>query len=754
MSYKKIIKLINPKTYVIPIIITVILFLSSGYFLTNMIHTYFLNQMEKDSNRLALQYTTSLSNATAASNIISELIDGKIIAAGKAVVRNQSRVNNDFLEEFSKDLEVDKIYWYNPRGEVINSIAGEYLGWRAPEGHPVGNFMKSGNSSLVEDIRKDTGDDSYYKYGYFIASDGYFVQIGISSNKIQDLTNRFSIQSFLDRFKENEDLIGIYFIDNTLNTVASSDRTKIGSNVLDESDKDAIFGNSNYSAEKSYEGMKIYKTLTPIYVDNMKIGTLAVLHSLENTEILIKRVSQTGLFLLVSLFIIIGGLGISIFKRSNKLEYLAYYDSLTSLPNKEYLTKLLKDEIEKNKEGNKALILVSSNNFKIVNLTFGHENGDEIIIELANKLASLNFEKTMLFRFSADKFIFYVDDYRDQNQLFKFCNRILALFDSPFETTDVSKYITAEIGIVEINENHKNVNSLLKDVEIAVSNVKVNDQKRCCFFNDSMKRNLLRDETIEIILRQAISNNDKQDLFLEYQPQIDLKTNRIIGFEALARMRSEELGCVSPIEFIDLAEKRKLIIPLGKLILKAACKFIRIIENEGYNEIKVAINISVIQLLQDDFVSDVMKIIKETGINKENLELEITETILMDDYENINDKLLSFKVQGIKIALDDFGTGYSSLARIGELHIDCIKIDKYFIDKMLKKNHDEALVGAIISLAHRLGLTVVAAGVEVEEQKEHLIQNDCDIIQGYLFSKPLSKDNGIKLLKETNKGKF
>lgn len=754
MSYKKIIKLIKPRTYVIPIIISVILFLSSGYFLTNMIHTYFLNEMEKDSNNLARQYTSRLANASVASNTINELIDEKIIVVGKGVVRNQTRVNNDFLEEFSKDLEVDKIYWYNPQGEVIYSIGGEDLGWKAAEGHPVDNFKKSGNSSLVEDIRKESESDSFYKFGYFKAENGYFVQVGVLADRIHDLTNRFSIQSFLDIFNEDENLIGIYFIDHTLNTVASSDRTKIGTNLLDESETDAIIRNSNYSAESFYEGMKIYKTLSPIYVDDMKIGTLAVLHSLENTETLMKRVSLTGLFFLVTLFLIIGAMVNSIYKKSNKLEYLAYYDSLTSLPNREHLTELLKDEMEKNKEGNKALLLVSSNNFKIINLTFGHEKSDEIMIELANKLKPLNFDKTILFRYSADRFVFYVDEYRDQQQLVDFSIRILALFDSPFQTTDVSNYITAKIGIVEINENHKNVNSLLKDLEIAVSTVKENGQKSYSFFNESMKGNLLRDETIEKVLRQAIYNNDKQELYLEYQPQIDLKTNRIIGFEALARMRNEELGSVSPIEFIDLAEKRKLIIPLGELILKTACKFINTLENEGFNEIKVAINISVIQLLQDDFVSDVMKIINEIGINEENLELEITETILMDDYENINDKLLSLKKQGIKIALDDFGTGYSSLARIGELKIDCLKIDKYFIDKLLNKNREEALVGAIISLAHRLGLTVVAEGVEVEEQKEYLLENGCDVIQGYLFSKPVSKDNGIKLLKEgRTKGK-
>lgn len=276
------------------------------------------------------------------------------------------------------------------------------------------------------------------------------------------------------------------------------------------------------------------------------------------------------------------------------------------------------------------------------------------------------------------------------------------------------------------------MNVLLKEAEIAVSAVKKSEQKGHFFFNKEMEEDILRDEKIENIIQDAIKNNDKQELYLEYQPQINLKKNKVTGLEALVRLKNKELGAVSPTKIIDIAEKRRLIIPLGNWILKTGCRFLKQLKDRGYDDIKIAINISLIQLLQDDFISNLSDIIKDTGINVKSLELEITESFLIDNYNIINDKLHSIRKRGVKIALDDFGTGYSSLARIRELNIDYLKIDKYFIDNLIDKYDKDVLTKIIIELAHQLDLIVVAEGVELNEQKEYLIKSDCDIIQGYL----------------------
>jgi len=706
--------------------------------------------MSEESRRMAKGYADSLSTAIEAYDIINELLEEKILVASGTVIRYDKSFSNGLLEELAKTLEVDEIYSYNPQGEILYSNNGEYIGWKAYEGHPVYNFMTSKSISLVEDIRQDTESGIYYKYGYFKASDGRFVQIGVLAEKIHAFLKNFEMEYLLNEMLDDSYIAQVGFIDNELNIIAKSDDQIMGTEILNSAARAAIIEDREYFTLETYNGMRRYEILIPIYINNTKIGTLAIIKAVSDTEGIIRKVSLISILTLLLIFILLTITMFSIYKKNKKLMYLAYYDSLTKLPNKEYLHELLRDEISNNKERNKGVLLVNCSNFKIINLTFGYQYGDKIIVEIANKLDALIVEKSYLFRLSDDRFIIYVRDYNNQNELFELCSKICEVFESPFQASDVNKYIGVKIGVVEIDSKHNDVDKLLKYATIAANNVEENALKNYCFFDEIMERRLLREKAVENELRKAIDDNDDKKIYLEYQPQVDLKTNKIIGFEALARMHSEELGVVTPIEFIDIAEKRQLIVSLGQWIIKTACGFIKTIENQGYNGIKMAVNISAIQFLQNDFFPSTMNTINEIGINPSNLELELTESVFTDNYEVINEKLERFKRQGIKIALDDFGTGYSSLARIRELHIDSIKIDKFFIHKLLDKNHGEVITGDIISLAHRLGLTVVAEGVEVEEQKEYLMQNDCDIMQGYLFSKPVSKENIINLLKDNN----
>lgn len=742
------IKLIDSKTYVIPLLIIVILFSITGYFLISTIRTYIFAEKDEESNRFVQQYTSRLTHATGAFNIIRELVDEKLLVAGGEVVNNPGVVNQEYLKEIADKFGIDDIYWYNSKGEIIYSNTGEYIGWQAYEGHPIYDFMDSNAHSLVEDIRADSESGIYYKYSYLKADDGHFVQVGVLADRSYDLFNRFSIKSYIQMFSEFEDVVELYFIDNNLNITESSNSEKIGSAILDESEKAAVMERRLYSTREMLDGLSVSKKGSPIFVEGIKVGTLVVHYSLEKTEALINQVTIIVFLVLFFAFVVLITMISAIVKRNTKLMYLAYNDPLTNLPNKEYLSEILKQELGREVQGKKAIVLVNCCNFKTVNLTLGHQNGDRVLIELANKLSYLRSEKVALFRFNSDRFVFVIKDYNHQQYLIEFCNKISAIFKSPFQISDVSKKLTARIGIVEINEKDKDINELLKNVEIAISHVETNDQKNYCFFNETMEEDLLRHEIIEGELRKAILNNNSEIIFLDYQPQINLMTNKIIGLEALARMNSKELGRVSPIEFIHIAEKRQLIIPLGELILREACGFIKDLESQGHNQIKVAVNISVIQLLNEDFFLSVINIITESGIDATSLELEITETILMDNYTIINDRLHNLREKGIKIALDDFGTGYSSLARIRELNIDSIKIDKTFIDNILKENHEEVIIRDIISLAHLLGLEVVAEGVEVLKQKEYLILSNCDTMQGYLFSRPVSNSTVISLLND------
>jgi EAL domain-containing protein (putative c-di-GMP-specific phosphodiesterase class I) len=269
-------------------------------------------------------------------------------------------------------------------------------------------------------------------------------------------------------------------------------------------------------------------------------------------------------------------------------------------------------------------------------------------------------------------------------------------------------------------------------------------------FNAEMRNKVDREEVIELELVRSYKNMNDDIIHLEYQPKINAKTNQIVGFEALARMNSKKLGFVSPVEFIDIAEKKQLILPLGTMILEKACIFTRKLVSMGYRDIRMAVNVSGIQLLMDDFVDTVSDIVARTGIETKNLELEITESVMLENYAMINDVLQKLRNMGIEVSMDDFGTGFSSLASIGELNIDIVKIDRHFIMKIIKGTEKNLITNDIISMAHKLGLQVIAEGVESGIQREYLMRNGCEIMQGYYFSRPLNEEKAITMLRATS----
>ncbi|NBK22379.1 MAG: EAL domain-containing protein, partial [Spirochaetia bacterium] len=269
-----------------------------------------------------------------------------------------------------------------------------------------------------------------------------------------------------------------------------------------------------------------------------------------------------------------------------------------------------------------------------------------------------------------------------------------------------------------------------------------------CFFDKEMEQQMFREEEITSELMHLASGEGSGSLFLQYQPIYDVASESICGFEALARLKTPSLGLISPLEFIPITEKTKLIIPLGETIFLQAFRFLNRLRDQGCTQMSVSVNVSAIQLLRHDFIPSLQRMIKAMQIDARYLVLEITESVFASNYQEINRILGQLQKIGIQIAMDDFGTGYSSLARERELNVNCLKIDKFFIDKLMVLSDDEAISGDIISMAHKLGHCVVAEGIEHERQLAYLRRFHCDKIQGYLISRPLDEEAALALAKE------
>ena len=436
-------------------------------------------------------------------------------------------------------------------------------------------------------------------------------------------------------------------------------------------------------------------------------------------------------------------------KYENILVHNNEHDRWTGLFNRYYLENLLASDNQKDNANKRAFVGINMSHTQALTKVYGFHYTRTLLQKTAEILSQYCTDNHLLFHTFIDRFVFYLQDYRDKNELYEFCQTI----EHVLETLLRPERVNAAIGVIEIEPGNKlDADLLLKKLLIASEKAFDMSDKHfgICFYDADMEAKIMREEDIKRELAQIVDDENNKGIFLLYQPILDLKSNRICTFEALARLKSEKFGVVSPLEFIPIAEKTKLIIPLGQRIIVEALQFLKTLEKNGFDAINISINVSAIQLLQDDFVDNLLKTINKIGVSPDRIGLELTESIFSSEYEEINSILSRLREIGIHIAIDDFGTGYSSFARERELNIDCLKIDKYFIDKLLEIQPEEAITSDIISMAHKMGHYVVAEGVEYETQKQYLIAKGCDKIQGYLIGKPLAEEEAIELLGKYN----
>ncbi|WP_419885439.1 putative bifunctional diguanylate cyclase/phosphodiesterase [Paenibacillus sp. B-A-8] len=429
-----------------------------------------------------------------------------------------------------------------------------------------------------------------------------------------------------------------------------------------------------------------------------------------------------------------------------RMHYLAYHDLLTGLPNKlafyENGPRILKlNNIA-------ALMFIDIDYFKYVNDTMGHEFGDRLIVKVSERLVSLVGSSGEVYRFAGDEFIVLLYSIENSQCITSVASHIIAGFKDAIEMDDSLLHVSLSIGISTHPDHGSNIMELLKSADIAMYKAKDAGKGQIIVFDQPLNDTFTERMNIEKQLYSALENNE---LEVFYQPQIDLTQNRVTGLEALMRWNNPILGMVPPDKFIKIAEDSHLIIPLGAWVLRTACTFLKNLHEQGLSHLTMSVNISMLQLLQSDFNELVLDTLQASGLEPEYLELEITESVLVESYEYVSSKLTELRAHNIKIALDDFGTGYSSLSYLTHMPISTLKIDKSFIDSIRTGTHQAVLVEQIIMIGKRMNMCVIAEGVEQTVQLDYLQEQGCDKIQGYLFSKPQSAQSVKELLTEWEK---
>ncbi|WP_313125690.1 putative bifunctional diguanylate cyclase/phosphodiesterase [Proteiniclasticum ruminis] len=737
--------------FLVPCLLLFVLFTSATYIIVeNRVNNQY-ETFESSSENLARSYKTTIETYSEAYLMFKDILGQKMRAAAESVLFYDGVMDEENLKVLGEKLQLDAIYLYDPEGTLVSSMDGQFIGWSPSPGHPVERYLKSGDYYMEENIRQDTESKLHFKYVYIRRADGYFYQMGVLAENINSFMAKFESQALLDQIFDEHEPYLVLLLNGDETVRASSEASYIGKKYGDLSLQTKA-GESYRTGRTEIKGIPVFLTVTPVAAEEEK-GLLLLAWDLRSLDLEVEKVIFYGVLIFIVIFLIVTGTLYYAFKKSKKLYETAYYEERTGLPNENFFREYVKKEIQNHRLQGKDFILLHMENLAILSHTYGHEYGELLLKEVSERIRT---------QMGTDQELFFLDG----EYLGIFCetlshedNRALLrslqeLFSQDFSTGDERDRLQVKIGIVPDIGQFRSSAALLKAAAIAAGKNAQNDMESISYFDEKMEEHAERERSILRNLRLLLEDKDysRDRFFLHFQPKISLETEEIIGFEALARFRIPVYGMIPPLEFIEIAERNHLIYDLGLLILREACAFLRELDDAGMKKRTVAVNISVLQLLRKEFTAHVEEVLKEYQIDPEMLEFEITESILSDNFDLINLKLRQIRKKGIKVSMDDFGTGFSSLARLRELSIDAVKLDRHFISR-IKENEKPSYISIdIISMAHRVGLMVVAEGVETEEQLDFLKKHQCDYAQGYYISMPLEKDKALEMLINEKRG--
>ncbi|MFC4099702.1 putative bifunctional diguanylate cyclase/phosphodiesterase [Paenibacillus xanthanilyticus] len=419
-----------------------------------------------------------------------------------------------------------------------------------------------------------------------------------------------------------------------------------------------------------------------------------------------------------------------------RINYMAFHDELTGLANRRMFIQTAQDEMHRQPhldEGQLAFIYLDLDRFKLVNDSLGHTEGDRLLKEVATRLKSCIRDNDLVARMGGDEFMFMLRSVHHEHEIAGVAERILQAFEEPFILGVHEFHVTPSMGIALYPKDGTDIETLMVQADSAMYQAKASGKNTFKFFDSDMRIITGGQLALETAMRRAI---EQEQFSLHYQPQMDTQTGKLIGIEALIRWQHPTMGMIPPSRFIPLAEETGLILPIGQWVMREACRQNKAWQEAGYAPMRMSINLSAKQFTKSDLIESISSVLDETSLTPDFLELEITESMTMDVNSTVM-TLNGLRKLGVQIAMDDFGTGYSSLNHLKRFGLHRLKIDQSFVRDIMTDTNDADIVGSIIVMAHRLGLRVIAEGVENKEQYEFLQEHLCDEVQGYYFSKPL-----------------
>lgn len=497
--------------------------------------------------------------------------------------------------------------------------------------------------------------------------------------------------------------------------------------------------------------LKYLDVVHSIRLDGKTLGYVVIRAGLEQVYMrLLAYVVLAAIVAVASLavaFLLMSRLREAVEHAESHLDFLAHNDPVSGLPNRHAFNERLAFALSKVNQfgGSVGVLLLDLDNFKVVNDTLGHQNGDKLLRSVAERLVGALRSADTVCRIGGDEFAVIMESTDTLPDGEWVAGKIISAMVAPFALDVHELYVTASIGISAYPQDATDQQTLIRNADTAMYQAKEKGKNGFEKFRPEMDARAQKRLALEVNLRKAL---ERGELSLYYQPQVDFRDGSIVGVEALLRWTHPELGCVSPLEFIPVAEESGLIVPIGRWVLATACKQAAAWRDAGLGSINVAVNLSVRQTKDLNLMRDILDALRQAKLAPSQLELEITETVLMENVHANVDLLHRLQTEGIRLSIDDFGTGYSSMAYLKRFPIDQVKIDQTFVRDIPGDGDDEAIISAIIAMAHHLELSVVAEGVETEAQLHFLRDVGCDIMQGFYFARPMPAEQATKFIRE------
>lgn len=499
------------------------------------------------------------------------------------------------------------------------------------------------------------------------------------------------------------------------------------------------YDNWPHRLDFSFHDNLISSIQAPLHVDGMTMGSIGF--AAYGQPVAIDREMLATL----EKFATVASIAVKNAMAHRQTHHQAFHDGLTDLPNRDFLNKRLNEEMNRARKGEAAgaVMFIDLDDLKTVNDHFGHTSGDSVIIAAAQDIVRSVGEDAFVARVGGDEFIVILPGVAELRPIAKVADRLVGEIRREFEVGGQNIQMSSSVGVTLYPDDGDLAEEILKNADVAMYAAKSSGKNCWRFYEPEMTKDAYEKMVLTNSLRKALENGE---LGLHYQPLICMNSKSVVGFEALLRWNSPQHGRVPPCCFIPLAEQSGLILAIGEWVIGEACRFARTLSTMGRSEVYVAVNVSPRQLVAEDFVETVHRCINEAGIQSGQIEIEITENVFIESLEKSTRKLAELSSFGVRLSLDDFGTGFSSLTYLRNLPVSTLKVDKTFIDKISEDRVQEGFIRSIIDMAHVLGLNVVAEGVETELQLAKLAEFGCDYVQGYLFSRPVSREEALRFM--------